>query len=344
MIDSKSRLHSRGVFVVSLDFELYWGLRNERSLKEYKKNILGVRAILPRLLDYLVAHEIHVTWATVGFLFFDSKKELAKNIPLKTPACKDPNENPYEYLKNIGEDELEDPYHFGLSLIKKIIEAPFQEIGTHTFAHFTRWGHEQYDEFLFDDLIAAKQVAENLGIKLKSLVFPQNRYNEACLNACEEAGINSYRGNLDDLEWGPLRNLDIDHILVRGKRFLDSLSSFFPHRVFDLEYVSRSYPFNIPSSRFFQPYHHSLRFLEPFKLRRMMSEMTHAAEKGLIYHIWFHPHNFGINQEKNMDKFKIIVEHFLNLNQKYGMKSLSMTGVAELAEAYAKKEACTVGE
>ena len=274
------------------------------------------------------------------FLFFDSKEELVEFLPDKRPTCSTPSADPYQHISDIGKNELEDPYHFGLSLIEKINSTPFQEIGTHTFAHYTRWDSQEDEEFLLSDLLAAKKSAERLGLNLLSLVFPRNHYNETSLSACKRAGIKSFRGNLGLYDWEPLKKLDVNHILNRGKRFLDSFFSISNHQTFNLKMVVESDPCNIPCSRFLRPYSRKLRFLEPFKIRRMMSDMTHAAKNGLVYHIYFHPHNFGVNLEKNMEMFESIIGHFKVLEKKYGMKSANMNEVAELAEAYILNETC----
>ena len=40
-----------GGFVISLDFELMWGVRDRRGIADYGANILGARRAVPRLLD-----------------------------------------------------------------------------------------------------------------------------------------------------------------------------------------------------------------------------------------------------------------------------------------------------
>ena len=35
----------KGVFTVSLDFELYWGLRDKRTISEYEANLKGVKKL-----------------------------------------------------------------------------------------------------------------------------------------------------------------------------------------------------------------------------------------------------------------------------------------------------------
>lgn len=47
-----------------------------------------------------------------------------------------------------------------------------------------------------------------------------------------------------------------------------------------------------------RPYSAALKSLEPLKLKRITSELDCAAQEGLIYHLWWHPHNFGVNLEK----------------------------------------------
>ena len=80
---------SDSLFVISLDFELFWGVRDKRTIDEYGKNILGVRKAIPCILECMIENDIHATWATVGFLFFDSKDELVEFLPEKNPpaAC-----------------------------------------------------------------------------------------------------------------------------------------------------------------------------------------------------------------------------------------------------------------
>ena len=58
------------IFTISLDFELYWGVRDKRSVGAYKDHLLGVQRAVPELLGLFEKNGVHATWATVGFLFF----------------------------------------------------------------------------------------------------------------------------------------------------------------------------------------------------------------------------------------------------------------------------------
>ena len=61
----------RGIFTISLDFELGWGFVGKRNIKQYAENFLGVYSAIPAILEIFNEYNIHATWATVGFLFFD---------------------------------------------------------------------------------------------------------------------------------------------------------------------------------------------------------------------------------------------------------------------------------
>ncbi|MEI2824755.1 MAG: hypothetical protein V9F02_15165 [Chitinophagaceae bacterium] len=65
-----------GVMVISLDFEIHWGVSDRRSIESYRENLESVPAVVLRLLDIFRENKIHCTWATVGMLFCKSKKEL----------------------------------------------------------------------------------------------------------------------------------------------------------------------------------------------------------------------------------------------------------------------------
>ena len=78
-----------GTFVVSLDFELHWGVRDHRTVAEYRENLLGVRRAIPALLALFSEFGIRATWATVGFLFFESIDELRAALPTELPRYVD---------------------------------------------------------------------------------------------------------------------------------------------------------------------------------------------------------------------------------------------------------------
>src|SRR5262249_44549153 len=126
----------RGSFVISLDFELYWGVRDGVTLDAYRERLLGEREVIPKMLDLFSEFGVHATWATVGFLFARDRSHIEECMPAALPAYDDPSLSPYEHLGTIGRDERDDPFHYASGLLERIATSPGQEIGTHTFSHY----------------------------------------------------------------------------------------------------------------------------------------------------------------------------------------------------------------
>ena len=55
-----------GNLIVSLDFELFWGMLDCCSLEAYQDHVLGGRKAIPQLLELFQKYHIHATWAAVG--------------------------------------------------------------------------------------------------------------------------------------------------------------------------------------------------------------------------------------------------------------------------------------
>ena len=50
-----------GQFVISLDFEKFWGIRDKRTIKDYKLNLENVDIIVLELLKLFEEEKIHAT-------------------------------------------------------------------------------------------------------------------------------------------------------------------------------------------------------------------------------------------------------------------------------------------
>ena len=81
---------------------------------------------------------------------------------------------------------------------------------------------------------------------------------------------------------------------------------------------------NIPSSRFLRPYTPRLKRLDSLRLHRITSAMSQAAQKGEVFHLWWHPHNFGQYLDENMLLLEHILQAFTRLRDQYGMQSCAM--------------------
>lgn len=326
-----NKTSNTGKFIISLDFELIWGVRDHATPQTYGANIRGVHEVLPKLLQVFTEYKIHGTFSTVGFLFFENKAELLNNIPALKPNYVDKNLSPYEenYLESLGKSYPEDPYHYGSHLLKLIQSTPNQEIGTHTFSHYyCLEPGQQYNAFK-DDIRAALNAAALQGVKLKSIIFPRNQINRDYLKICEENGITSYRNN--PVSWlYNARSAESESMLRRACRLADAYVNLSGHNCYSDEHMSAEFPINIPGSSFLRPYSKKLRFLDGMRLARIKNSMTYAAKNNLMYHLWWHPHNFGISQPQNFAFLTKILDHYLVLNKKYLFTSYTMTELTEI--------------
>lgn len=313
----------KSLFIISLDFELYWGVRDSRSLDDYRENLLGVRALVPALLDLFQKYQIHATWATVEFLFFETRDELLAALPATRPAYSNTHLDPYRYVRQIGRNEQEDPYHFAPSLIREISATPHQEIGSHTFSHYYCLEEGQDSNSFRADLEAALRVARTRKITMKSLVFPKNQCSQDHLAVCQELGILCYRGTQSSWLYQP-RPESEETLVRRALRLADAYASFSSGNSKPVREIAGRIPFNVSASRFLRPYSPRLNILEPLRHKRILSEMTHAAKNNLSYHLWWHPHNFGSNTLENLSFLRVILDHYAELREQHGMESQNM--------------------
>ena len=314
--------HGAGVFVISLDFELYWGIRDHVDLESCKARLKGARDAISRLLDIFSERGIHATWATVGLLFFDEKDELLAHLPSIRPTYKNHGLSPYHGIDRIGPDERRDPYHYARSLVRRIAECPGQEIGTHTFSHYYCLEEGQTAEAFRADLEAAFAAAHLLGIDLKSLVFPRNQWRSDYLEICAECGLGSVRGN--EHAWMYRAETAGGYGLPkRAFRLADSYVNLSGHHGAHPSPVAPGL-IDVPSSRFLRPFSSRLAGFESWRLKRICKSLTHAATEGQVFHLWWHPHNFGADQDENFDVLSNVLDHFRKLADQCGMTSRSM--------------------
>jgi hypothetical protein len=266
-------------------------------------------------------------------LFFENKRDLLAHLPSIRPEYVDPKLSPYLALDQVGENETTDPYHFGHSLIAQILRTPGQEMATHTFCHYYCLERGQTAASFRADLAAAVQVAREHGVVLRSLVFPRNQYNASYLTICEELGITSYRGNENSWIYKE-RNEEQQSLYKRGARLLDAYLDLSGANCYTLQDIARQFPYNIPASRFLRPWSGRFQALEGLRLRRILSGMEHAAQNRKVFHLWWHPHNFGVNIPQNMAVLRRIAEHYRHLHATYGMESQSMGDLAAELQHY----------
>lgn len=317
-----------GKFVISLDFEIYWGVHDAVSLAHYQQNLLGVRKAIPRLLELFQEYKINATFATVGLLFFENKKQMLANLPKQKPQYQNEKLSPYfSEIDKAGNSELEDPLRMGLSLIQQIKNSG-QEIGSHTFSHYYCLEKGQTVEAFKEDLECARSVAEKNGIDLKSIIFPRDQYQKEYVEACKDAGFIVFRGNEKSKIFSS-RTYGASTNFRRPFRLADSFFDLSGHNCYSKAEMTKDVIINIPSSRFLRPYSKKLQLLEKRKLKRITDSMSYAAKNKLAYHLWWHPHNFGINFIENFSFLEKILLHYQQLNNSDNFQSINMRDLAE---------------
>jgi hypothetical protein len=326
-LDGKPLLGNAGALVISLDFELHWGVRDHKTISgSYRANLLGARRAVPALLALFRRFDIAATWATVGFLFAESKAELESYYPPVRPNYHNPRLDPYQ--EQVGQSETDDPFHYAPSLIRLIQQTPRQELATHTFSHYYCIEPGQDCAAFQADLQSAIAIARAKGVQVTSIIFPRNQHNPHYSEILLNHGICCYRGN----ERGWMHQAALDYKTSRLKRLLrlaDAYLNLFGQPVSGWSQIVQSAPFyNVPGSFFLRPYLPRLRWLEPLREQRLKACLRRAAETNQIVHLWWHPHNFGVYLEENLAVLRRLLIYFQQLRDRLSMASLTMAETA----------------
>ena len=309
-----------GKMIISLDFELFWGLLEEMKLEDYRDHILGGRQAIPRLLALFEKYHIHATWAAVGFLFGQDEAELKSYFPDLKPTYTKEGVNPYDYFKKINAENAD--CFFAPDLIRLVAQTPGQEIGSHTFSHFYCREKGQTVEQFAADLKAAKKIAADKGYDLTSIILPRNHCEPEYTRVFRDLGFTAFRDEEDDwihekIKWFPL---------LRAFRLLDVYLPLTGQGVWPGK--KEDGVWNFVGSGMYKPVRPSLKFLEKLKMRRIKARMLHAAKHDLVFHLWWHPHNIGVMTDDCLSQLEELFRYYLELKDTYGMESLNMKEAA----------------
>ena len=312
----------KSTFIVSLDFELFWGVQDEASLDGYGKNVLGVWNAVPKMLELFSEFGIHATWATVGFMFAENYEELKKFIPSDKPTYSRQKLLSYNCFECLACDKENEKYFFAPSLIEAISKVEGQEIGSHTFSHYYCDEEGQTIEQFEADMMATLKLAKAKGYELKSFVFPRNQSDLRYVEVLERLGFTSYRSVAENWIHDKIKKGKIRRALRLMDVYLPltGSNSYIPKQQNGI--------YNFPGSNMFKPKFAPLAFLEWLKVLRIKRQMKKAAKKGKVYHLWWHPHNLGLNTEFHLKQLRSIFEYRKKLDKKYGMLSLNMQEMA----------------
>lgn len=322
------------MFILSLDFELFWGVHDVRG-SEYYESIKRVHKVVPLLLEVFKQYDIKATWATVGFIGVESFQELNELINnMELPTYSDIGYSPFE--KKFIDQNHEDKLVFAPRLIQQIVDNG-HELASHTMSHYYVLEDGQSKSQFDSDCESIKKLfCSRFGIDPKSIVFPRNQVNELYFDVLEDHKIQCFRGTPE--HWAYRTESRVQRsVIKRVYRLLDAylpLTLNFGCRV---SKVSDSL-FNTPATIFFRPYSKLLRFLEPLKIWRVKLAMTRAAKKGELFHLWWHPHNFSNHTKENIKNLETVLLHYKKLSEVYNWKNGTMLEAA--LEAAKETESC----
>lgn len=300
--------------LISLDFELHWGRFDKYDLENYQVYYENTLQVIPRILDLFEEYGIHATWATVGSLLAESWEEWDAYKPKLQPQFEDKKFSAYEWAKS----KKHSSGLFALELAKRISLTPGQEIGSHTFSHFYT-GVKGSDSLSFkEDLISSIRISEDkLGIRPASLVFPRNQYNRTFIQVASDVGFRNFRTNPASWFW---ENTADETLIKKVFRTGDTLYPLGRRTSFQPDSCSKG---EIPASRLLRPFRKGSIFNQ-IRVKRIKSELVKACEKGEVYHLWWHPHNFGHFPEQNLAILKDLLKFIQELKMEKGLVSLSM--------------------
>lgn len=315
----------QSTLIVSLDFELFWGMQDCCTLDEYGENILGGKKAIPKMLKLFEKYGIHATWATVGYLFADNIQEIKEYSPANDmkPSYINTELSTYNCLESLGVNEIEEPCYYAGNLINQISRVNGQEVASHTYSHFYCREDGQTVEQFEEDMKAARKIAESKGYTLSSAVLPRNQCEPEYTTVLKGLGFTSYRDEENDWIHEKIKFRPLMRLLRLADVYLPLTGQGGYEPKIEDGIV------NLVGSRMYKPYFKPLAFAEKLKIRRIKKQMLHAAKNGLTFHLWWHPHNVGVMTDYHLGQLEDIFKYYKELEKKYGMCSLNMKEAAE---------------
>jgi peptidoglycan/xylan/chitin deacetylase (PgdA/CDA1 family) len=333
--DREAVKFERGIFLLSLDFELIWGTA-DLDLPDFVRQCrLERRFAIDRLLDLFELHDIRATWAVLGHLF------LSRCEPVGGRAHPEIVRPQFSWVKadwfwhDPGGAESDESIHLGRSLVDKIRScAVRQEIGSHSFCHVIFGDPGCSRETAETDVAECVRIAQEQGLQLKSFVFPRNEIGY--LDVLKKHGFSCYRGA--EPHWYEHRT--IPEMIRRGFRLFDVLRGASPPTV--VPSVTESGLVNIPGSAMFFPMHGFRRHIPmSVRVKRCIKGLERAARRREIFHLWFHPTNMVAEMETMFSGLNEILTHVSQLRKAGVLDVMTMAEVSARFENEGKRSLST---
>lgn len=319
-----------GKFIISIDFEMMWGLFDYDNIDNNINKIKNIHDVIKELCVIFNNYNIHATWAIVGFIFLENYSKLIKLVDHNDIKYKNNKYNVYNYIKN--NKSLISNYqslHFAPELIDLINRTKYQEIASHTLSHYYAIEDGQGRNDFFRDLDIYNKLLDRRKLKVKSIVFPKNQINKKYYNLLNKYGIDIVRTNPSSYFYSAVKT-ERELLFRRGVRLIDSYFNLTGHYIYNynqIDYYSNYGIIELPCSRYLRPVSKYFKYFENFKIDRIKRGMRKSAQENKIFHIWWHPHDFCKNTYYNFVNLKKIFNYFLELKEIYSYESANMTEI-----------------
>lgn len=320
-----------GAFVISLDFELLWGLLDLENPMKYEKAIDGGRKAVYQMLELFQSYNIHATWGIVGLMTRNSIEECMAHQPNVLPCYTQPQMSAYTHLSQLS--NYSPKLLFASDIIKHIAMIPFQEIGSHTYSHYYCLEDGQNRDSFRSELNMARNVTCQYNKGLRSIILPRNQFNPLYADILKESGFKNYRGTEKTWFYTACDRKRQKSIIRRSARILDNYLNIAGYHCYDYSEVKDVYGLNnLRSSRYFRPYSERLSFLEPLRMRRIKNQVKYAAINNKIFHMWWHPYSIGNHTAENISILEEIMLYYQDMHKRYNMNSYNMGELGEMLE------------
>jgi peptidoglycan/xylan/chitin deacetylase (PgdA/CDA1 family) len=298
----------RGIFTISLDFELIWGTFDKPKHTRFRRLCAIEREeVIDRLLELFVQYRVSATWCTVGHLFLDPTSDRG--------------------VHSTGADAL---IFYARDLVDKIHECVVpQEVGSHTFTHRVFDDPSCTRSIADEELALCTKAARDIGVRMTSFVFPRNRI--AHLDLLPRHGFTAFRGQ--DERWHARTGQR--RWFHRAGHLLDVFRATTPPAVMPV--WREEGVWEIPGSMLFTP-SHGLRRMIPAaaRVRRARKGLMNAAESKKIFHLWFHPTDLVVRRNAMFEGLRRILEYACELREAGRISILPMSEITGLMNQQAQ--------
>jgi peptidoglycan/xylan/chitin deacetylase (PgdA/CDA1 family) len=308
----------RGVFTISIDFELIWGTLDLFGPDRFRRACeIERKEVIDRLLELFVEFEVPATWCVLGHLFLRecSLENGSKHPEIVRPAHSWHTNDWFDH--DPGGVEGNNSVFLGRSLVEKILACKTpQEIGGHSFSHVIFGDPGCSGETAKSELAASVEAAGDMGIEMRSFAFPRNEVGH--LDVIKEFGFECYRG--PEQNWYESKSWPA---AVKRLCHLWDVITAAPPRVVLPEVTDGLW--NIPGSMVYFPMHGLRRFIPvSTRVARAVKGLEAASRRKRVFHLWFHPTNLADRADAMFGGLRRILGHASELRARGHIEVLSM--------------------